>query len=48
MKKEKRYTFDREYLRRSKASTPEQKLNWLAAAVEFAMAKKVQKGRRGR
>jgi len=36
---------DIEYLRRSKQSTPEQKLNWLAAAREFAFLpkKKVQK-----
>jgi len=39
----KKYSFDREYLRRCKASTPEQKLNWLAAAVKFASASKKSK-----
>jgi hypothetical protein len=35
---------DREYLRRSKQSTNEQKLEWLAAAHEFAfMPKKIVK-----
>jgi hypothetical protein len=31
---------DRDYLRRCKESTPEQRLDWLAAAVEFAFAPK--------
>lgn len=29
---------DRDYLRRAKRSTPEQKLTWLAAAREFVIA----------
>ncbi|MBI3619503.1 hypothetical protein HY213_05730 [Candidatus Peregrinibacteria bacterium] len=33
-------SFDLDYLRRCKASTPEQRLDWLAAAQEFASAKK--------
>jgi hypothetical protein len=35
MKKKKASELDREYLRATKASTPEQKLNWLAAAQEL-------------
>ena len=31
------YGFDKDYLRRSKESTPEQKLSWLAAAREFVL-----------
>jgi hypothetical protein len=31
---------DRDYLRRCKASTPKQRLDWLAAAQEFAHATK--------
>ncbi len=35
-----RYGIDKEYLRRCKQSTPKQRLDWLAAAWEFAnMAK---------
>lgn len=39
------YGIDREYLRRCKESTPAQRLDWLAAAREFALMpkKKVQK-----
>lgn len=32
--------FDKEYLRRCKQSSPEAKLDWLAAALEFAKTKK--------
>ena len=39
MKKQTR-TIDRDYLRRVKASTPEQRLNWLADARDFAEAAK--------
>jgi|GEM_PF-3564076 len=41
----KQYGIDVDYLRRSKESTPEQRLDWLAAAREFALTpkKKVQK-----
>lgn len=38
MKTQKQYTFDREYLRRCKYASPEQKLEWLAAAVELVKA----------
>ena len=37
-KRTKRRSADREYLRRSKHSTPEQKLTWLAAAGELVIA----------
>ncbi len=33
---------DLDYLRRCKESTPEQRMDWLAAAVEFARAPKKQ------
>jgi hypothetical protein len=44
-----KYGIDLDYLRRSKQSTPEQTLSWLAAAREFAfMPKKiVKKGEKG-
>jgi len=35
MKPNQHYQFDRDYLKRCKSSTPEQKLDWLAAAAEF-------------
>lgn len=38
--KEKKTFLDRDYLKRCKGSSPESKLNWLAAALEFAHAKK--------
>lgn len=38
--KRKKTSFDLDYLRRSKKSSPEEKLQWLADAVEFAYAKK--------
>jgi hypothetical protein len=38
--KKKSSQFDKEYLKRCKYSSPESKLEWLAAAVEFAFAKK--------
>lgn len=38
--KEKKIFLDRDYLKRCKESSPESKLNWLAAALEFAQAKK--------
>lgn len=34
------YGLDVDYIRRCKKSTPEQRLNWLAAAREFAFMKK--------
>lgn len=34
------YGIDLDYLRRCKESTPEQRLDWLAAAREFVMATK--------
>ena len=36
-KRTRRPNVDRDYLRRSKRSTPEQKLTWLAAAREFVV-----------
>jgi hypothetical protein len=38
--KAKKFQFDKDYLRRCKQSSPETKLQWLAAAVEFAQTKK--------
>lgn len=38
--KKKQLVFDKNYLRRCKYSSAESKLEWLAAAVEFAFAKK--------
>lgn len=38
--KSKKPQFDIEYLRRSKQSSPESKLEWLAHALEFSQAKK--------
>jgi hypothetical protein len=35
-----KYGIDLDYLRRSKQSTPEQTLSWLAAAREFAFTPK--------
>ena len=35
MKDQTKSGIDRDYLRRCKGSTTEQKLNWLAAALEF-------------
>lgn len=32
--------FDKDYLRRCKHSSPETKLKWLAAALDFAQTKK--------
>lgn len=42
--KQKRNTYgiDREYLRANMNSTPEQRLNWLAAAVQFVHAPKTR------
>jgi len=40
MKNISKNNFDREYLRRCKYSSPESKLQWLAAALEFSQAKK--------
>ena len=39
----KNFDIDRDYLRRCTASTPEQRLDWLAAAQEFVQ--EVQKNR---
>jgi hypothetical protein len=39
-------TLDLDCLRRCKESPPEQKLDWLAAAVEFARAPKVRVDKR--
>ena len=38
--KKQSFSFDRDYLRLCKESSPEQKLDWLAAAVEFAQEAK--------
>jgi len=43
MKQSPPHRFDRDYLRRCKHSTPEQKLDWLAAAREFASMTKGRK-----
>jgi hypothetical protein len=40
MKKKRVSEIDREYALRVKASTPEQRLEWLETAAEFARAKK--------
>lgn len=40
--KQKRSLPNKDYLKRCKYSSPESKLEWLAAAIEFAFAKKKQ------
>lgn len=42
------HTLHLDYLRRCKESSPEQKLDWLAAAVEFARAPKVRVEKRNK
>lgn len=41
------YGIDREYLRRCKESTPAQRLDWLAAAREFALMPKKKARKKG-
>ena len=41
--KKKKSDIDRDYLHRTKASTPEQRLNWLMAAQEFVAAVRIGK-----
>ena len=45
--RKKRSLPDKDYLKRCKYSSPESKLEWLAAAVEFAFAKKRRVGKTG-
>lgn len=40
MKKKRSSLLSKDYLKRCKYSSPESKLEWLAAAVQFAFAKK--------
>lgn len=44
-KRTKRPHIDRDYLRRGKRSTPEQKLMWLAAARELVIATRTKEPR---
>lgn len=39
---------DRDYLRRVKASTTEQRLDWLAAAQEFVQAARLGREKKGK